>query len=148
MNIPINIETLGRRYFTTEILVHDEYRAQGNAQGNAHDGAHDKDYDKDYDRDHDRDHDRNQGRDQVRNQVGNQVIDRIILTLEYCRVPKTKGEILENLKLSNRSTNFKVNVFPAIDKGLLEMTIPDKPKSKHQKYITTEKGKEIISKQQ
>ncbi|HZK07235.1 MAG TPA: hypothetical protein VFC92_03450 [Bacteroidales bacterium] len=43
MNIPINIETLGRKYFTTEILVHDEYRAQGNAQGNAHDADQDRD---------------------------------------------------------------------------------------------------------
>jgi len=84
---------------------------------------------------------------QVGNQVRDQVIERIIKTLKFCYEPKTKREVLDNLNLTNKSTNFKFNVLPAIEVELLEMTIPDNPNSMHQKYITTEKGKKIIGKQ-
>lgn len=46
--------------------------------------------------------------------------------------------------LSNQTKNFNDNVKPAIDSGLLEMTMPDKPRSKNQQYITTDKGKRIL----
>jgi len=86
-------------------------------------------------------------RDQVGDQVGDQVTERIIQTLRFCFEPKTKREILGNLSLTNKSTNFKLNVLPAIETGLLTMTIPDKPNSRNQAYITTDKGKKILVKQ-
>ncbi len=36
-------------------------------------------------------------------------------------------------------------IIPAIESELLEMTIPEKPNSKHQRYIITEKGKEVLN---
>ena len=33
---------------------------------------------------------------------------------------------------------------PLIDAGWLSMTVPDKPRSSKQKYITSEKGKKIL----
>ncbi|NOR88235.1 MAG: transcriptional regulator [Bacteroidales bacterium] len=91
------------------------------------------------------DQSRAQIRDQVGDQVRAQVIDRILYTLVLCIEPKTKLEILKNINLTNKSTNFKNNVLPAIEAGLLAMTIPDKPNSSKQKYITTEKGKKMIN---
>jgi ATP-dependent DNA helicase RecG len=35
---------------------------------------------------------------------------------------------------------------PAIDAGLIEMTIPDKPRSSKQKYRLTEKGRHVLKK--
>ena len=83
---------------------------------------------------------------QIRNQVRNQVVDRIIMVLNYCFEPKSKNEILEKIGLSKQSKYFIENLGPAITAGLLEMTIPDKPTSKSQKYITTEKGRKVLSK--
>ncbi len=91
------------------------------------------------------DQSRAQIRDQVGDQVRDQVIDRIFYTLVLCIEPKTKLEILKNINLTNKSTNFKNNVLPAINEGLLAMTIPDKPNSSKQQYITTEKGNETIN---
>jgi len=84
----------------------------------------------------------------IGHQIKSRVIDRIIEILKYCIEPKTKYEILERIGLSKQTKNFKENIEPAIDVGLLAKTIPDRPKSKHQKYITTEMGKKIINEQE
>ena len=60
--------------------------------------------------------------------------------LLYCRVPRSRKEIMELLGISVQTKNFNKHIYPLIDKELLSMTLPDKPKSKQQKYITTEKG--------
>ncbi len=53
-----------------------------------------------------------------------------------------RQEIQENLQLSDRE-NFRINYLkPALDAGLIEMTIPDKPNSKLQKYRLTALGEQ------
>jgi hypothetical protein len=43
--------------------------------------------------------------------------------------------------------NFRlVYLRPALDGGLIEMTIPDKPRSSRQRYRMTGKGKELLGK--
>lgn len=44
------------------------------------------------------------------------------------------AEIMKRLELSHRPTFRKNYLTPALDKGLIERTIPDKPNSKNQKY--------------
>lgn len=58
--------------------------------------------------------------------------------LEFCRTPRSRQEIADHLKI--KATPYMMNkyVLPLIEKGLLLMTIPDRPRSRNQKYYTAE----------
>lgn len=58
--------------------------------------------------------------------------------LEFCRTPRSRQEIADHLKI--KATPYMMNkyVLPLIEKGLLSMTIPDRPRSRNQKYYTAE----------
>ncbi len=55
-------------------------------------------------------------------------------------------EIMNKLKLTNRAYFVSDFIQPAINEGLIEMTLPDKPQSKQQKYRLTAKGKALKEK--
>ena len=59
--------------------------------------------------------------------------DRI---LEYCKVPRTKGEIAEFLGYRDVKSFGKNHLKPLLASHKLLMTIPDKRTSKHQRYVT------------
>ena len=51
------------------------------------------------------------------------------------------SELMEILNLSHRE-HFRANILQkAVDLGLVELTIPDKPTSSKQKYRVTRKGR-------
>lgn len=54
--------------------------------------------------------------------------------LGFCATPRSRQEIADYLKI--RPTTYMMNqyVVPLLEKGLLMMTLPDKPKSRNQKY--------------
>ena len=56
---------------------------------------------------------------------------------------RTRAEILQSLGLKDRTNLAKEYVQPALVEGLIEMTIPDKPRSSKQKYRLTDKGREL-----
>lgn len=56
----------------------------------------------------------------------------------------TRGELQKMLGLSNRDYFRKSYLQPAIEAGLVALTIPDKPTSRNQKYYLTEKGKVLL----
>jgi len=58
----------------------------------------------------------------------------------------SREEIQELLGLSDREHVRKMYINPSLNEGLIEMTIPDKPNSKYQKYRLTEKGKHVKTK--
>lgn len=58
--------------------------------------------------------------------------------------PKKSKEILDSIGLKSHTDNYKKYIEPCINLGWLSMTIPDKPQSRSQKYITTEKGKLLL----
>lgn len=72
---------------------------------------------------------------QVTPQVTEQV-KRMGLVLEYCRIPRSRSEIQLFVGMKDRE-HFRSEVLqPLLEKGLLFMTIPDKPNSSKQRYIT------------
>ncbi len=54
-----------------------------------------------------------------------------------------RTEIQEKLDLKDREYFRKKYLKPAIEKGIIEPTIPDKPNSKNQKYRLTKLGKKL-----
>lgn len=61
-------------------------------------------------------------------------VKRLLSVMEY-DVPYTSRVILELLNLKSKETLRKNYLNPAIEKGLLKMTVPDKPNSRNQRYI-------------
>jgi len=57
--------------------------------------------------------------------------------LEFCRTPRTRQEIADYLKITTISHAIKHYVTPLVEKGLIRLTIPDKPRSSKQKYYST-----------
>ena len=55
----------------------------------------------------------------------------------------TRQELQDSMKLFDRLNFLKNYLQPAIESGVLEMTIPDKPKSRDQRYRLTNAGKEL-----
>ena len=81
-----------------------------------------------------------------------QVLDDVILqvnkanaeTSEYVKkmldlmeydVPYTSNDIMAGLGLKSKETLRKNYINPAIELGLIRMTIPDKPNSRNQRYV-------------
>lgn len=73
-------------------------------------------------------------------------IDLRKAVLQYCLVEQSREEIFKRIGLSNQNKTFKIYLQPLIDAGYLQMTIPDKPTSRNQKYVTTPKGILAVSK--
>lgn len=67
-----------------------------------------------------------------------------VQVLESARHPRTIPELLALCGRSNR-TKFRDQVLrPLLEAGLLEMTIPDKPRSSRQRYRTTPVGERLL----
>ncbi len=64
--------------------------------------------------------------------------------LNFCQEPRKSKEIQELVGIKHRETFRDNYLLPIIDKGWLAMTIPEKPQSSKQRYVTTEKGKETL----
>ena len=76
-------------------------------------------------------------------QVETQVRTQVTLTeqiLTFCSVPHSKAEIAEHCGYKNTKGFTKRYLRPLLDNGQLQMTIPDKPRSQHQKYVTAQKS--------
>jgi len=73
-------------------------------------------------------------------QVALQVTPQVEALIKTITDEHTRQELQNKLSLSDRE-NFRKNYLqPALDDGLIELTIPEKPNSSKQKYRLTEKG--------
>ncbi len=57
----------------------------------------------------------------------------------------TRQQIKEALGLKDDEHFRKAYLLPTLDAGLIEMTIPDKPRSSKQKYRLTDKGRQLLT---
>ncbi len=69
-------------------------------------------------------------------------VDRLLKVLT--EGPFSSGELRKRLNLKHRPTFRENYLHPALEKGYIEMTIPEKPKSRLQKYRLTKRGKKIL----
>ena len=67
-------------------------------------------------------------------QVGSDVVIEKIL--EFCKTTRTKKEISEHIGYKNLTYMTRTYIKPLLESGKLAYTIPGKPRSRLQKYIT------------
>ena len=77
-----------------------------------------------------------QGDDQASDQVA-----RLLAALR--KGPKTAAELMAEMGLSHRPTFRNNYIRPAMSAGLVEMTRPESPTAKNQKYRLTARGRGI-----
>ena len=58
--------------------------------------------------------------------------------IEFCRTPRTRAEIIGYLDIPSGQYALKRYLEPLVKSGAIRMTLPDKPRSIKQKYITAE----------
>lgn len=61
-------------------------------------------------------------------------VKRMLAVMEY-DVPYTSNFIMEALRLKSKETLRKNYINPAMELGLIKMTLPDKPNSRNQRYV-------------
>lgn len=78
--------------------------------------------------------------DEILNTVGSssdnlsEYVKKLLSVMEY-DTPYTANAILDLLGLKSKETLRKNYLGPAIENGLIKMTLPDKPNSRNQRYI-------------
>lgn len=66
--------------------------------------------------------------------------DREAALLAYCMTPRTRQEIAQFLEVKTVFYATQRYVQPLLDEGKLAMTIPERPKSRNQRFVAVEKG--------
>ncbi|WP_375580681.1 KTSC domain-containing protein [Marivirga tractuosa] len=83
--------------------------------------------------------------DEDRNAIKDRVSTSIIKVLQYCKKPKSSDEIFEEISLYKNTKNHNHHIKPLIEVDWLNLTLPNKPTSKNQKYYTTNLGKKLLT---
>jgi ATP-dependent DNA helicase RecG len=88
-------------------------------------------------------------KEQVASEVTEQVTEQVGKLLWQFGDKSVDGKFLmDAVGISHRPTFLYSYLQPALNAGLVEMTIPDKPRSSKQKYRLTDKGKEWVEQNQ
>ncbi len=75
-----------------------------------------------------------------------QVNDRIERLVGAARHPMSRAELQAALNLRDRSSFIHSYLNPALEAGLIEMTLPNKPTSGNQRYRRTSAGEALARK--
>lgn len=71
----------------------------------------------------------------LRNSVVETVSERHEALLELLRTPRTKKEIADFLGITSITYAIKTYILPLVEQGIVEMTIPEAPGSRQQRYV-------------
>ncbi|MDR2550152.1 MAG: DUF4062 domain-containing protein [Desulfobulbus sp.] len=82
---------------------------------------------------------------QLSGQVTGEVTGQVRRLLAVCEGTLRRQELQERLGLRHRDSFQHHYLQPALEAGLIEMTIPDKPRSSKQQYRLTEKGRLLLA---
>lgn len=72
------------------------------------------------------------------------ITEKHITILRHCVLPQTREDVLSVIKLSNQRKNYVDYMLPLVELNWISMTIPNKPTSPNQQYLTTLKGKLVL----
>lgn len=73
------------------------------------------------------------------------IADKLLRILKYAKIDRSRKELLLEIGLVNNANNFETYIQPLVAINWLTMTIPDKPTSPKQKYLTTLKGHLVLA---
>ena len=84
---------------------------------------------------------------QVKAQVKAQVTDSQLMQdiLRSCTSPKRSSELVPELGHKKRSSALTTALKYLLDEGLIEYTIPEKPRSRNQRYVITKRGEKVLN---
>ncbi|WP_276672670.1 Fic family protein [Chlorobium limicola] len=74
-----------------------------------------------------------------------EVAEEVVRMLQVIEGEMKRSEIQERLGLKHEEHFRKSYLLPALELGVIEMTIPDKPTSRLQKYRLTKKGLHLMA---
>lgn len=74
-----------------------------------------------------------------------QVTPQVLALLMKVSGVMSRQELMERVGLKDRKHFAGAYLQPALDEGVLEMTIPDKPQSSKQRYRLTDKGRQVLA---
>lgn len=83
---------------------------------------------------------------QATGEVDGEVTGEVLRLLRVLDGEMKRSELQEQLSLKHEDYFREKYLVPALDAGLIEMTLPDKPRSSKQKYRLTQLGKEFLDK--
>ncbi|MPM74915.1 hypothetical protein SDC9_121904 [bioreactor metagenome] len=76
--------------------------------------------------------------------IASGIAEKVIQILKLALSPKSRKELLEGILIVNNANNFENYIQPLEGINWLTMTIPHKPTSPNQKYLTTLKGRLVL----
>ena len=82
---------------------------------------------------------------EVTTEVNAEVNAEVKSVIEHLSDELTRRELQEKLGLKHDEYFRKAYLLPSLESGCIEMTIPDKPNSRLQKYRLTKKGKQLLT---
>jgi ATP-dependent DNA helicase RecG len=86
--------------------------------------------------------------EQATEQVTPQVTPQVLALLDHAIGEMSRQSLSAALGLKDRKHFVDAYLQPALDAGLVAMTVPDKPRSSRQRYRLTERGQALLAGQQ
>ncbi len=71
-------------------------------------------------------------------------VTMIVELIDFLATERSRKEIFRFLEIDNQTKNYITNIKPLIDYGIIEQTVPGKPRSRNQKYCLTAKGRKLL----